>query len=89
VLVYNGAFRGKKLGVMTYYTPFPPSAYPGGAQASAVPAAASSFEAPVYDDSLNVPTSMRPASASAAEGRSFPVGAALVAALALVAAFVA
>jgi hypothetical protein len=89
VLIYNGAFRGKKLGVMTYYAAFPPGNFGATTpQAPVVAAPASAFEAPAA--SQDVPLSMRPAAGADAliGSRGFPVAAAVVAAAALVASLV-
>lgn len=90
MLIYNGAFRGKKLGVMTYYTDFPPGNFGATApRATVVPAPASAFEA-AADPSQDVPLSMRPAAGAEAfiDARPFPIAAVVVAAGALFASLV-
>lgn len=88
MLIYHGAFRGKKLGVMTYYAPYPPGTFPTSPRQTVVPAASAIFDAAADGGSGgDVPFSMRP-DAAASEVRSFPIAAAVVAAGTMIAALV-
>lgn len=88
MIIYNGAFRGKKLGVLTYYAPFPPGTFPTSPRETVVPAPSDVFEDSPGGASQDAPLSMR-ADAASSEARSFPIAAALVAAGAMIAALVA
>lgn len=78
MLVYNGAFNGKKLGAQTYYTPFPAAQgqaqglyqpYPPGWNAKTAPKIVlppSPQAVQAYAAEANVPSSMSPMPAPAA-----------------------
>jgi hypothetical protein len=87
MLFYNGAFRGKKLGVLTYYAPYPPGTFPTSPRETVAPAPSEVFEARPGGVSQDAPLSMR-ADAASSEARSFPLAAAVVAAGAMITALV-